>query len=130
MANPQTHSGRGHAAHGHNGHGSGAHEGGQGSHEGGHGSLKSYVIGFLLSIVLTIIPLVAVMNGMFSKQVTTVLILAMAVLQFAVQLLFFMHIREENKPRYNLISLIFGLVIMLTIVAGSIWIMTYNAVAT
>lgn len=101
-----------------------------GAHEGGHGSLKSYVIGFLLSIVLTIIPLVAVMNGMFDKQVTTVIILVMAILQFAVQLLFFMHIRDEKKPRYNLISLIFGLVIMLTIVAGSIWIMTYNAVAT
>ncbi|REK71721.1 cytochrome o ubiquinol oxidase subunit IV [Paenibacillus paeoniae] len=104
--------------------------GDHGGHEGGHGSMKSYVIGFLLSIVLTIIPLVAVMNDMFSKQVTTVIILIMAILQFAVQLLFFMHIRDEKKPRYNLISLIFGLVIMLTIVAGSIWIMTYNAVAT
>lgn len=103
---------------------------GHGGHEGGHGSLKSYVIGFILSIVLTIIPLVAVMNDMFSKQVTTVLILVMAILQFAVQLLFFMHIRDEKKPRFNLIALIFGLVIMLTIVAGSIWIMTYNAVAT
>ncbi|MEK3884095.1 cytochrome o ubiquinol oxidase subunit IV [Paenibacillus sp. PL2-23] len=114
MANHNASSGHGH---GHDGHES-------------HGSLKSYVIGFVLSIVLTIIPLVAVMNGMFSKQVTTVLILVMAILQFAVQLLFFMHLREEKKPRYNLISLIFGLVIMVTIVAGSIWIMTYNAVAT
>ncbi|MFD0590488.1 cytochrome o ubiquinol oxidase subunit IV [Paenibacillus sp. GCM10027627] len=105
---------------------------GHGEHEGhkGHGSMKSYVIGFLLSIVLTIIPLVVVMNDMFSKQVNTIIILVMAILQFAVQLLFFMHIREEEKPRYNMISLIFGLVIMLTIVAGSIWIMTYNAVAT
>lgn len=111
MANPNTHSGHG-------------------GHEGGHGSMKSYVIGFVLSIVLTIIPLVAVMNDMFSKQVTTVLILVMAILQFAVQLLFFMHIRDEKKPRFNLIALIFGLVIMLTIVAGSIWIMTYNAVAS
>lgn len=99
------------------------------THEGGHGSMKSYVIGFIFSIVLTIIPLVVVMNDLLDKTGTTILILAMAVLQFAVQLLFFMHIRDEKKPRYNLISLIFGLVIMLTIVAGSIWIMTYNAVA-
>ncbi|MBH5319837.1 cytochrome o ubiquinol oxidase subunit IV [Paenibacillus sp. GSMTC-2017] len=103
---------------------------GHGAHGGGHsGSMKSYVIGFLLSIVLTIIPLVAVMNDLFSKKVTTVLILIMAILQFAVQLLFFMHIRDEEKPRYNLMALIFGLVILITIVAGSIWIMTYNAVA-
>ncbi|MFD0960665.1 cytochrome o ubiquinol oxidase subunit IV [Paenibacillus chungangensis] len=105
-----------------------AHE--QHDEHGGHGSIKAYVTGFLLSIVLTIIPLVAVMNDMFSKQATTVLILVMAILQFGVQLLFFMHIRDEKKPRFNLIALIFGLIIMLTIVAGSIWIMTYNQVAT
>lgn len=102
---------------------------GHGDHGESHGSLKSYVIGFILSIVLTIIPLVVVMNEMFDKKTNTVIILIAAVLQFAVQLLFFMHLREEKKPRYNLTSLILGLVILLTIVAGSIWIMTYNAVA-
>lgn len=97
-------------------------------HSHTHGSLKSYVIGFVLSIVLTIIPLVAVLNDMFNKSTTIVVILVTAVLQFLVQLLFFMHIREEDKPRYNLISLVFAVVILLTIVLGSIWIMTYNAV--
>ncbi|GKU77693.1 cytochrome o ubiquinol oxidase subunit IV [Paenibacillus sp. L3-i20] len=107
--------------HGHEGHD---------SHGGGHsGSMKSYVIGFILSIVLTIIPLVAVMNDLFNKQVTVVLILVMAIMQFAVQLIFFMHIRDEEKPRYNLMTLIFGLVILVTIVAGSIWIMNNNVVA-
>ncbi|MCM3635509.1 MULTISPECIES: cytochrome o ubiquinol oxidase subunit IV [Paenibacillus] len=94
-----------------------------------HGSLKSYIIGFVLSIVLTIIPLVAVMNDMFNKSTTIVIILVTAVLQFLVQLLFFMHIREEDKPRYNSISLIFAILLLLTIVIGSIWIMTYNQVA-
>lgn len=115
-------------AHGQSGHGAHGQDG-HGGHGGHSGSLKSYVIGFLLSIVLTIIPLVVVMNNMFSKQVNTVIILVMAILQFAVQLLFFMHIRDEEKPRFNLIALVFGLAIMLTIVAGSIWIMTYNKVA-
>jgi cytochrome o ubiquinol oxidase operon protein cyoD len=41
-----------------------------------------------------------------------------------------MHLREEGKPRYNLMALILGLIIVLTIVIGSIWIMTYNMVAT
>lgn len=94
-----------------------------------HGSLKSYIIGFVLSIVLTIIPLVAVLNDWFNRSTTIVIILVTAVLQFLVQLIFFMHIREENKPRYNLISLIFAVLILLTIVIGSIWIMTYNSVA-
>ena len=91
-----------------------------------HGSLKSYVIGFILSIVLTIIPLVLVMNQMMSKTATLITIMVMAVLQFVIQLFFFMHIREGEKPRYNVQTLILGLVIVLTIVLGSIWIMTFN----
>ncbi|MCY9665441.1 cytochrome o ubiquinol oxidase subunit IV [Paenibacillus alginolyticus] len=102
-----------------------------GSHENNdnHGSLKSYILGFALSIILTIIPLVAVMNHMLTKTGTIVLILIMAVLQFGVQLFFFMHVKEGENARWNIMALIFGLVILLTIVAGSIWIMTYNQVA-
>mgnify|MGYP001361004154 CR=1 FL=1 len=106
-------------------HNSGAHEH-QAAH---HGSLKSYVIGFVLSIVLTIIPLVAVMNKLLTGPSLIVLILAMAVLQFAVQLFFFMHLKEGENARWNIMALILGLIILLTIVAGSIWIMTYNTVA-
>ncbi|MOA22950.1 Cytochrome bo(3) ubiquinol oxidase subunit 4 [compost metagenome] len=102
----------------------------QDTHSSHGGSMKSYIVGFLFSIILTIIPLVLVLNNMLSKTATTVIILAMAVLQFLVQLVFFMHIRDEEKPRFNLMALVFGLVIMVVIVAGSIWIMTYNAVVT
>lgn len=100
-------------------------------HEAGHthGSVKSYVIGFVLSIILTIIPLAAVMNDWFNRGTTIAVILITAVLQFIIQLVFFMHIREEDKPRYNLLSLIFAIMIILLIVIGSIWIMMYNKVA-
>ncbi|MFF2094176.1 cytochrome o ubiquinol oxidase subunit IV [Paenibacillus sp. NPDC058174] len=90
--------------------------------------MKSYVIGFVLSIILTILPLVIVLNDLMSKTATIIFILIMAALQFVVQLFFFMHIRDEKKPRFNMIALIFGLVILLTVVAGSIWIMAYNVV--
>ncbi|PQP84809.1 cytochrome o ubiquinol oxidase subunit IV [Paenibacillus sp. PCH8] len=105
----------------HNSHDSHGHE--------QHGSLKSYVIGFILSVVLTIIPLVVVLNDMMGRTGTFVVILGTAALQFVVQLFFFMHIRETGKPRWNVMALIFGLLIMMTIVIGSIWIMLNNAVA-
>lgn len=95
-------------------------------HGENHGSFKSYVTGFILSIVLTIIPIVLVMNQMLGKTALTVTITVMAVLQFIVQLFFFMHVREEEKPRYNVQTLIVGVVIVLTIVIGSIWIMAFN----
>lgn len=94
-----------------------------------HGSLKSYVIGFVLSIILTLIPLVLVLNNVVEGSVAKLVLLVTAFLQFAVQLVFFMHLREEKKPRYNFMSLVLGVLIALTIVGGSIWIMTYNTVA-
>jgi len=106
-----------------NSHGHDAHAGGS------HGSLKSYVIGFLLSIVLTIIPLVVILNHMFGEMTRIAIILLMAILQFAVQLVFFMHLKEGENARWNMMALVLGLIILLTIVAGSIWIMTYNQVA-
>ncbi|MEF3303213.1 cytochrome o ubiquinol oxidase subunit IV [Paenibacillus sp. GYB003] len=117
-----------HSAHtgSHGGHG--GHSDSSQSHEA-HGSFKSYLIGFLLSIVLTIIPLVVVLNGWMTGTGAMVVMLGSAVLQFVVQLVFFMHLREEKKPRWNLMALILGLLILLTIVIGSIWIMTYNQVA-
>ncbi|SEN60656.1 cytochrome o ubiquinol oxidase subunit IV [Lihuaxuella thermophila] len=92
-----------------------------------HGSVKSYTIGFILSIILTVIPLVLVLNKMMSPTALVVTIIAMAVLQFLVQLFFFMHIKEGEKPRYNVMALILGVVIVVTIVAGSVWIMSFNS---
>ncbi|WP_217593125.1 cytochrome o ubiquinol oxidase subunit IV [Cohnella sp. GbtcB17] len=105
----------------HASHGADAHE--------SHGSLKSYVLGFVLSLILTAIPLILVLNDIVTGNAADVVLLVTAVLQFVVQLFFFMHLKEEKKPRYNLMTLLLGLVIVLTIVAGSIWIMKYNMVA-
>ncbi|MFC5528258.1 cytochrome o ubiquinol oxidase subunit IV [Cohnella yongneupensis] len=74
-----------------------------------HGSFKEYATGFTLSIVLTIIPILVILNSWMTGIAGMIVILAAAVLQFAVQLLFFMHLREEKGPRYNLMALILGI---------------------
>jgi len=94
-----------------------------------HGSLKSYVTGFVFSLLLTIIPIMVLENNWLDGRGITIVFLVTAVLQFIIQLVFFMHLREEEKPRYNLMSLILGIFIVLLIVIGSIWIMMYNMVA-
>jgi cytochrome o ubiquinol oxidase operon protein cyoD len=99
-----------------------------GTHEA-HGSMKSYIIGFVMSLVLTAIPLIVVLNNMLEGKAAILLLIGTAVLQFIVQLFYFMHLKEEKKPRYNLMVLIFGLVVVFTIVAGSMWIMMYNKTA-
>jgi cytochrome o ubiquinol oxidase subunit IV len=92
-----------------------------------HGSIKAYIIGFIFSIVLTVIPLCLVLNHMLAKTALMVSILLAAVLQFVIQLFFFMHIRDGKGPRYNVMALILGIVFVFTIVAGTTWIMTFNS---
>lgn len=91
------------------------------------GSIKAYITGFIFSIVLTIIPLVLVLEHLLAKTALVVSILLAAVLQFVLQLFFFMHIRDGEGPRYNVMALILGVVFVVTIVAGAIWIMSFNS---
>lgn len=100
------------------------------SAEESHGSLRSYTMGYLCSIVLTIIPIALVFGDWLQGTAKAVALMLLGALQLVVQLFFFMHLKDEKKPRYNLISLILGLVILVVIVAGSMWIMLYNMVAT
>ncbi|XJZ25766.1 cytochrome o ubiquinol/quinol oxidase subunit IV [Bacillota bacterium Lsc_1132] len=92
-----------------------------------NGSIKAYIIGFILSIVLTIIPLVLVLEHLLSKSALVVSILLAAALQFVIQLFLFMHIRDGEGPKYNAMALILGIVFALTIVVGAIWIMSFNS---
>ncbi|NRD79539.1 cytochrome o ubiquinol oxidase subunit IV [Bacillus sp. BRMEA1] len=98
------------------------------NHEQHTGSVKAYVTGFVFSIILTIIPLVLVLNHMMAKSALVVSILFAAVLQFVIQLFFFMHIRDGEGPRYNVMALVLGLIFVGTIVVGSIWIMSFNEI--
>jgi cytochrome o ubiquinol oxidase subunit IV len=100
-----------------------------------HATLKSYIIGFVLSVVLTLTAFSVVMYPAFfhlgySAVVPAILILA--VIQLLVQLIFFMHLASETGPRWKLAVLISTIGIILIVVVGSIWIMNhlnYNMMA-
>jgi cytochrome o ubiquinol oxidase operon protein cyoD len=100
------------------------------SQDEAHGSIKSYTLGFLFSLVLTVISIAIVTSGGLEGTKKAVVLMVAAVLQLIVQLFFFMHLREEKKPRYNLITFVLALVILLLIVVGSMWIMLFNVVAS
>jgi cytochrome o ubiquinol oxidase operon protein cyoD len=51
-------------------------------------------------------------------------ILLFAMLQLIVQLVFFLHLGREKKPRWNLQVLMFAALVVTILVAGSIWIMS------
>lgn len=88
-----------------------------------HGSVKSYVIGLILSIILTLVAFGVVMSGDFSKTVAVATILTMAVLQVLVQLVMFMHMNTKSEGGWNFVSFVFAISILVLVIGGSIWIM-------
>jgi len=92
------------------------------------GSIASYTAGFILSLVLTITAYVMVSNyshgnsGANHKYLLSA-IFALALIQLFVQLIFFLHLDRESKPRWNLMVASFAVTVVLILVLGSIWIM-------
>ena len=108
------------AAHGaHDSHAHDAHD----SHAGGHASFKSYAIGFILAVILTVIPFKIVMDGTMDKGTILWIILGMAAVQILVHLKYFLHLDTSSEQRSNVIALLFTALILVIVVAGSLWIM-------
>jgi len=91
--------------------------------EASHGSLRMYVTGFMSSVVLTLLAYALVVNHLFSTRAVLACIAVLAVVQFFVQLVFFLHVGKESKPRWNITALLFMLLVVVIVVFGSLWIM-------
>ncbi len=102
----------------------GSHEG---QHHGGaaHGSVKEYVVGLILSIVLTGIPFGIVMFDLMSGTPAVAIILVCAVGQMFVQLIFFLHMNASSEQLWNTTSAVFVTVLVAILIVGSIWIMAH-----
>jgi cytochrome o ubiquinol oxidase operon protein cyoD len=90
-----------------------------------HGSVKEYVIGFILSVVLTAIPFGIVMVGGLGEALSIALILLCAVAQIMVQLVFFLHMNTSSEQIWNSISAVFVVILVAILIVGSIWIMQH-----
>ena len=100
------------------------------SHDHGHDdspfhvSLSGYVIGFVLSVILTAIPFWLVMDNVIaSSGMTAFVILAFAVVQMFVHMVFFLHMNAKSEGGWNMLALIFTLVLLVILLAGSLWVM-------
>ena len=93
------------------------------THAASHGSRRTYLIGFLLSVVLTALPFWMVMTGTFDKQVTAIAIVLFAVIQILVHTVCFLHVNSRAEGGWTLLAYIFTLVMVLIVISGSLWIM-------
>jgi cytochrome o ubiquinol oxidase operon protein cyoD len=92
----------------------------------GHGSLKSYGIGFALSVVLTAIPFWLVMTGALAPGLTAMIIIAFAVVQIVVHAVCFLHVDTKAEGGWTLMTFAFTAVIVAITIGGSVWIMYHT----
>jgi cytochrome o ubiquinol oxidase operon protein cyoD len=98
-------------------------------HDAGQGTIRSYTTGFILSLVLTAATYSLVQlhlsHNDFSHLFIMVAIFTLAIIQLFVQLIFFLHLGRESRPRWNLMVMLLALMVVIILVGGSLWIM-YN----
>ena len=97
--------------------------GASGDHGAGHASVRDYVIGFVLSIVLTAIPFGLVMAGTIPASSAVPACLGLGVVQMVVHLVYFLHMNRASSRTWNMAALIFTVVILVILGAGTIWVM-------
>jgi len=88
-----------------------------------HGSLRSYVIGFTASFLLTSLSFLLVAGEFLPAHVLIYVVSGLALVQAVFQLTYFLHLGEEGKPHWETAIFFFMLLILLIIVGGTVWIM-------
>lgn len=88
-----------------------------------HGTLSSLATGFFMSILLTLSAYLIVTEKLVSTDLIIPVIAFLALMQFIVQMVFFLHLDKEIGPRWNLVAFFATLAIVIILIIGSIWIM-------
>jgi cytochrome o ubiquinol oxidase subunit IV len=89
-----------------------------------HGSLYDYVVGFVLSVILTAIPFWLVMGKVIDdKTVLSLILLGIGAVQIVVHMVYFLHMTPKAEGGWNLMALLFTLVLVVITMAGSMWVM-------
>ena len=88
-----------------------------------HGTYLSYFIGFLASLVLTAASFLLVISKIVIGPVLIYAIIALALIQAIVQLIFFLHVGQETRPKWETLVFSFMVLVLIIIAAGSLWIM-------
>lgn len=94
--------------------------------DGGHppSTLKGYLTGFILSVVLTAIPFWLVMTGAIAdKYATTLIIMSLAAIQIVVHMIYFLHMNARAEGGWSMLALIFTIIMVVITLSGSLWVM-------
>ena len=92
--------------------------------DGPHSTFSGYMTGFILAVILTVVPFALVMGKVFASSSTTAfVVLGLASVQIVVHMIYFLHMDTKSQGGWSLLALVFTLVLVLITLSGSIWVM-------
>lgn len=83
-----------------------------------------YVMGFVLSVVLTTIPFAVIWTEYYTGVRAAAVIGVCAVVQLVVHARFFLHIEVTNQKREDLDLVLFTVLLLAILVGGTIWVLS------
>jgi cytochrome o ubiquinol oxidase operon protein cyoD len=84
-----------------------------------------YVIGLALAVLLTCVSFFVAGTTLVWRPSIPVALCVLAVAQMGVHLVFFLHITSGPDNTNNIMALAFGVLIVLLVISGSLWIMEH-----
>jgi cytochrome o ubiquinol oxidase operon protein cyoD len=100
------------------------HENYQPDYGTGQKTLGIYLVGLISCAILTLIAFGTVMANQFPKWEIFLIIYSAALIQFLIQLICFLRLNTQTEQgKMNVMSIIFTIVILISIITGSLWIM-------
>lgn len=97
----------------------------QGSNDEIARRVRGYLIGFALAILLSVVSFYIARSTLVWAPSIPIALSVLAVAQMGVHLVFFLHMTSGSDNVNNLMALAFGLLIVMLLVFGSLWIMTH-----
>ena len=86
-------------------------------------SVRGYLVGFVLATALTCVSFYLARSSLVWTPSIPIALSVLAVAQMGVHLVFFLHMTSGPDNVNNLMALAFGLLIVMLLVFGSLWIM-------
>ena len=84
---------------------------------------RAYLVGAALALALTLAAFATVASGLFARTTAIVVVGALAALQMAVHLRWFLHLDLSESRREDLQLVLFAALLILLMTGGTLWIM-------
>ena len=89
-----------------------------------HPTFRTYMTGFVLSVILTAIPFYIVMGDVLDSRVLAVaIVFVLGAAQMIVHIYYFLHVNARSQEGWQVMALTFTVLLVVILLSGSIWVM-------